>query len=274
MTDGDFSMDLRNATTRDGARIAYRDGGGGEPALLLLPGWASSSRLFDPIVPLLARGNRVLTVDWRGHGESAREVREFGVAELVNDAEAVIDASGAGSVIPVCVSHAGWVGIELRRVLGERVRGLVFLDWIVLDPPPPFLGALAALQDGGSWRQVREQLFSMWLAGSGNEELTSFLAGDMGGYEFEMWARAGREIAASYREHGSPLRALAGLKPPVPAIHIYAQPEDPGYLDAQKAFARENRWFRAVKLNARTHFPMFETPREVAVAIRGFVAAE
>lgn len=33
----------------------------------------------------------------------------------------------------------------------------------------------------------------------------------------------------------SPLQALATLDPPAPVLHVYAQPEDPGYLAAQQA---------------------------------------
>ncbi len=38
----------------------------------------------------------------------------------------------------------------------------------------------------------------------------------------EMWAPAGREISAAYRKFGSPLQALAGLDPLVPALKLSA----------------------------------------------------
>ena len=239
--------------------------------MLLLPGWDSSRRVFAPLVSPLSASHRVLSLDWRGHGRSSRDVGDFGFAQLADDAVAVIQASGARAVIPVAVSHAGWVTIELRNRLGDRVPKLVLLDWIILDPPPPFLNALAALQVESSWREVRDQLFSMWLANTGNEELSTFLYSDMGEYQFDMWARAGREIAAVYREHGSPIKALAALRPPVPVLHVYAQPDDPAYLDAQKSFGAQNTWFHVVKLRARTHFPMFEVPSDVVNAIDSFV---
>jgi hypothetical protein len=56
-------------------------------------------------------------------------------------------ATGARQVVPLAISHSGWVAIELRRRLGSRMPVVVLLDWLVLEPPAPFLDALAALQD-------------------------------------------------------------------------------------------------------------------------------
>lgn len=211
-------------------------------------------------------------MDFRGHGESDRDVGDFGLAELVEDALAVIEQSGAATVVPVALSHAGWVAIELRKRLGDRIPKIVLLDWIVLDPPPPFLQALSALQASDSWRGVRDQLFEMWLGGTSDDRVSEFLASDMGGYSFEMWSRAGREIEHSYRAYGNPLKALAALQPPVSALHIYAQPDAPDYLEAQQAAAARHPWFDVVKLPARTHFPMFEVPAAITDAITAFVA--
>ncbi|GIW52791.1 MAG: hypothetical protein KatS3mg081_2146 [Gemmatimonadales bacterium] len=168
----------------------------------------------------------------------------------MDDALAVIEASRAQEVVPVAMAHAGWVAIELRRRLGVRIPRLVLLDWIVLDPPPPFLGALQSLQDPGQWQQTREQLFSMWLHALDIPALTYYVREDMGSYPFEMWARAGREISDAYAKAGSPVQALANLDTPVPVLHLYAQPEDPGYLAAQQSFGAAHPWFQVSKLEA------------------------
>jgi hypothetical protein len=173
--------------------------------------------------------------------------------------------------VPVALSHAGWVAIELRRKLGPRVCKLVLLDWIILEAPPPFLEALQSLQDPTQWRQTREQLFSMWLDGLDIPELTRHVR-EMGSYPFEMWARAGREISSAYTKAVSPLRALATLDPPVPVLHLYAQPDDPGYLAAQQSFGAAHPWFQVCHVQARSHYPMIEAPDEIAMAIERFVA--
>lgn len=255
----------------EGIRISFDDHGRGEPALLFMPGWCGGRGVFDELARRCATHRRTLTLDWRGHGRSAKPAGDFGADDLVKDALAVIEASQADLVVPVALSHAGWVAIELRRRLGHRVPKLVLLDWIVLDAPAPFLGALRALQDPAQWEQTREQLFSMWLHGLDIVALTQYVREDMGSYPFEMWARAGREISAAYAKAGSPLRALASLESPVAVLHLYAQPDDPGYLAAQQSFSAAHPWFQVSKLEARSHFPMYEMPDEMAKAIERFV---
>lgn len=254
-----------------GLQIDYTDVGHGEPALLLMSGWCATREAFGRMNELCAHHRRVLALDWRSHGHSEESLQDFGAKDLLADALSVIEASGAERVVPVALSHAGWVAIELRRCLGERIPGLLLLDWIVLDPPQPFLAALHALQDPRRWRQSRDQLFSLWLHGVDNPAVNEFVLDGMGSFEAAMWARAGREIAAAYEKFGNPLTALKGLSPSVPVMHLYAQPADPAYLEAQQAFAATHPWFKACRMNARSHFPMLEEPEEMAQAAEDFV---
>jgi pimeloyl-ACP methyl ester carboxylesterase len=251
------------------ARIRFDDVGQGEPALLFLPGWCTSRAVFAPLVPRLAARHRVLSVDLRGHGQSEQGGEDFTSGTLLDDVLAVLEASGARQVIPVALSHAGWFALELRRRLGERIAGLVLLDWIVLEPPPPFLGALGGLQSE-AWRDSREALFGMWLQGVDSPEIIRFIREDMGSFGEDMWKRAAREISSAYAREGYPLRALSALMPPVPTVHLYSQPAEPGYLLAQQSFASDHPWFQVIKLNARSHFPTLEVPEEVVAGIERF----
>jgi pimeloyl-ACP methyl ester carboxylesterase len=257
-----------------GVRISYDDRGEGEPALLFLPGWCVSRKVFADLPRVAAAsGQRVLALDWRGHGESeAAPTPPFGAEELVEDAIAVIKASGARTVVPVALAHAGWIAIELRRRLGNRIAKLVLVDWLVQEAPTPFLRVLEAIQSPEHWSTARDLLFSIWLRGVDDDELKCFIPSDMGAYGFDLWARAGREIEAAYRRWGSPLAALAGLEETLPVLHLYAQPDEPRYLAAQRSFAVDNPWYSVVKLDARSHFPMFEVPQEMNTEIARFIA--
>jgi pimeloyl-ACP methyl ester carboxylesterase len=255
-------------------RISYVDQGQDEPAFLFLPGWCGSRTVFNQLAATHATGRRTLSLDWRGHGQSETPLGDFGSNDLVEDALSVIESSGAARIVPVALSHAGWVAIELRRRLGPRISHLVFLDWIILEAPPPFLEVLQSLQDPSRWHQTREQLFDMWLHGIDNPGLVQYVREDMGSYGFDMWARAGREISAAYTQVGSPLQALTHLAPAVPVLHLYAQPEDPVYLAAQQAFAANHPWFTVWKLEARSHFPTLEVAEQIAAAIEQFVVQE
>jgi pimeloyl-ACP methyl ester carboxylesterase len=254
-----------------GPALGFDDLGDGEPALLLLTGWCSSRARWGRAAPLLAPKRRVVNFEWRGHGDSPPAARDFGTAEMVEDAIAVIEATGVQSLIPCSASHSGWVAIELRRRLGARVPAIVHVDWMVVEPSSAYMELLAELQSAQGWPRARDALFEIWRAGEDRAEIDEALD-VMRRHDAAMWMRSGREIEASYVRHGSPLRALAALGSP-PVLHLYGQPRTDQYLDAQRRFAAEHEWFEVQQLDVATHFSMLEAPREVADAIERFAAA-
>ena len=255
----------------DRCSIAYGDIGAGEPALLLVPGWCESRAVFRKLAPLLRANHRVIDIDLIGQGESPVARSDFGTAELVELTVALIESRGADRIVPVLHSHAGFVGLQLRRRFGDRVPNIVLLDWIVLDPPQPFLDALAALQDPTLWKSARDRLFAMWLHGEEDPDVVAHVHDDMGSFGANMWARAGREIAAAYAHEGSPLAALERVGPPPEVLHLYSQPDDTGYLRAQESFAAAHPWFHVCKLPVPGHFPMIAAAGDVSRAIESFV---
>jgi len=251
---------------RDGRTIAYEESGTGDPLVLLLHGWCASRKELAPLMQHLDR--HVIAVDFRGHGDSSAGSGDFGSAELVDDTLILLDTLGVSSVVPVAEAHAGWIALELCRRVPDRISHAVLLDWIVLDPPPPFLGALAALQDEGAWEQARAGLFSMWRDGVPSEDVHRFVEDVMAAQGFPMWSRGGREIAAAYARHQRPLSAFAALPSPPKVLHLYAQPPTPEYLAAQLAFAADHDWFSVRRLDSATsHFPSLELPATVAACI-------
>lgn len=263
-----------NATTSDGVRIDYRDLGQGDTALLLCPAWCMSRNGFSDLPEKLSAHYRVLSLDWRGHGASQTPSGDFGAAELVEDLLAVVKESGAQRVIPVSLSHSGWAAIELAERLGAaQVPKIVHLDWIVLPPPPMYMELVTALASPAGWQGARDTLFNMWLAGVEDPKLISFVRDEMGATSGEMWMRSGREIGCSIEKGGSALRALSQLNPPRPALHIYSQPADEGYYEAQKQFGAANPWYHVHRLPAHSHFPTFELATDIAAIIEDFARA-
>lgn len=255
--------------------LAVSDLGTGTTATLHLPGWCGGRDVFDPL--LAAESGRRLSVDLPGHGDSVAPMGDFTSADVLADVVAVVDRLGLDRVVPVALSHAGWFAVELRRALGpERVPAIVMIDWMPIGPPPGFLDALAALQDPDAWTGVRAGLFEMWTRGVEAQAVHDYVS-SMGDHEFGMWSRAGREIADGFVEHGTPLAALVGLAEQqgveCPTLHLYAQPADDAYLDAQRGFAAENPWFQVHRLAAASHFPTLEVPEEIAAWIEDFLGA-
>lgn len=253
-----------------GVRIEYDDRGNGEPALLFLTGWCSSRQRWQKVADIARTRRRALSFDWRGHGGSDRSPGEFGVPEMVEDALAVVEASGVETFVPCAASHSGWVAIELRRRLGERVPKLVHADWMLAVPSSRYMEVIKQL-DSDAWPEARDTLFGIWAAGVDTPEIRRVL-GVMAQHGEEMWRRSGREIESSYARQQSPLEAFSRLDPPVPVLHVYGQPQDPEYLDLQLRFAAEHDWFSVLKLDATTHFAMLEAAAEVADAVEAFVS--
>ena len=80
------------------------------------------------------------------------------------------------------------------------------------------------------------------------------------------------EIGADYQAEGNPLKVLGNLTPPIPVLHLYSQPRDDAYLEAQRSFARSHPWFTPRRIDGATHFPTLETPGQVIAAIEDFLA--
>lgn len=251
--------------------MAFDDRGSGEPALLCLPGWCENRSAFTRLVELAGGNRRAIAVDWRGHGGSAPAEGDFTSQDLVADVIAFLDERGVGSVVPVTISHAGWIAVALRRRLGERVARAVFLDWIMTAPPSTFLATLNGLRDPERFRKTRASLFSSWMGRSNVPEVMRHIAEEMGAYGQEMWARAAREIVLAYGQWGSPQHALASIHPALPVLHLYSQPKEDAYLWAQEAFSAAHPWFRVRRLHGETHFPSLEIPEETVEAVEAFI---
>ena len=117
---------------------------------------------------------------------------------------------------------------------------------------------------------MSDGLRAMWTAGLDIPALSSYVD-SMGRYGEAHWARAGREIAAGFAENPVPLEALGALQP-CPTLHLYAQPADDAVLAAQQDYAQTHPWFEVDRLEARSHFPMFEVPEAMTERIEDFVA--
>ncbi|MGC5341906.1 alpha/beta fold hydrolase [Streptomyces sp. DT24] len=256
----------------NGHSISYDDHGPATgPAVVLLSGWCQDHRLFDPLLPHLTDTHRVIRIDWRGHGTDRTPVADFGYPEQADDTIAVLDHLGVDTFLPVSTSHGGWANIELTDRLGaRRVPRSIVIDWIMTPPPEDFADGLAAIQDPERWTEGRQGLFDTWLNGSSNPVVRHHLDKEMADFDFEMWARSCRVIAAGYERWGTPLLRMNALADKRPVRHLFSQPTDAGYVRAQRDFGAEHPWFSYRQIGGETHFPTLDSPGSVAEQIRGF----
>ena len=97
--------------------------------LLLLHGFGHSARVWDPIVPALARRYRVLALDARGHGDSDHDPEfRYDHAAVTRDLEAVLEALGVDRLVLVGHSLGGYAAIRFAARHAEALEKLVLVD--------------------------------------------------------------------------------------------------------------------------------------------------
>lgn len=115
-------------TTRDGVRLAYRDEGEGVP-LLCLAGLTRTMADFDYLLPHLPQGIRVIRMDARGRGESARaDSATYTVPQEAADAVALLDHLGVERAAILGTSRGGLIGLFLCATAKARLSGLCLND--------------------------------------------------------------------------------------------------------------------------------------------------
>lgn len=133
--------------------------------ILLIHGLAGSSLTeWYQVAPKLATDHRVILVDYRGHGLSARSDLRFEVAEAADDLVGVLDALEVNQVDVVGYSMGGVIAQALALRNPGRVRKLVLM------------ATFATHSKGYKWlRRIGAMLTRGWerITGFGTSEVRS-----------------------------------------------------------------------------------------------------
>ena len=132
--------DTEGFIERGGVKVGYEVFGAGEPAILLLTSWAIvHARQWKAQVPYLARHFQVITVEGRGNGRADRPgtAEAYRDREYVDDAIAVLDATGVDRAVVVGLSVGGRHALQLAAWYPERAAGVVAIGAALPWPMPP-----------------------------------------------------------------------------------------------------------------------------------------
>ena len=111
---------------RDGVRVFWERYGEGEQTVLLIPTWEIfPARVWKCQIPFLAQRFQVITFDPRGNGRSdrPRAAAAYNRREYVEDAVAVLDATGVDRALVAAICSGTGIGLAAHHP--ERVAALV-----------------------------------------------------------------------------------------------------------------------------------------------------
>lgn len=198
----------------NGLRFEVLEEGSGDRLALCLHGFPEHAISWRHQMPVLAgMGYRVWAVNQRGYGRTTRpaSVSDYALPNLLDDVAALIDASGASSV--VLIGH-DWGAMVAWCFAAGRSRPLERL--VIMNVPHP-LCFRAALKH---WRQMRKSWYVAF---------------------FQVPVLPERMLAA---KGGAAVRRMfAGLALPADVLAIYTQQiAEPGAATAML------NWYRATRL--------------------------
>jgi pimeloyl-ACP methyl ester carboxylesterase len=114
-----------------GDRVAYRDVGKGDEALLLIHGMAGSSETWRAVIPQLSRRYRVVAPDLLGHGQSAKPRGDYSLGAFAVWLRDFLDE----------------LGISRATIIGQSLGGGVAMQFVYQHPD--YCQRLVLISSGG-----------------------------------------------------------------------------------------------------------------------------
>jgi 3-oxoadipate enol-lactonase len=251
----------REANVLRVSELWYDETGEGTPVVLLHEG-VVDSRIWDPVVPLLAGTHRVVRYDQRGFGRSPLP---DGPYSLVDDLMSVLDAANIERAALVGASRGGGIALIAAVDRPERVSALILAGSGVPGHP---------LDVGWSSEQI-----ARWEAADAAQDLEAMAELDM-----EAWAPMGAdpELRAMFVENalGSNSEVETTDEPvagrlrdiSAPTLVITASRDVPAINDLGALLAREIPGARQAVIEEADHMIPWRTPEELSHLILDFLS--
>ncbi|SFT34562.1 3-oxoadipate enol-lactonase [Sedimentitalea nanhaiensis] len=135
---GDVQLHYRVDGDPDGAPLVFANSLG------------TDLRLWDPVLPLLPKGLKIIRYDKRGHGLSSAPPAPYGMGALVRDAERLLDRLQVRNCVFVGLSIGGMIaqGLAVKRL--DLVRAMVLSNTAAkIGTAPMWQDRIDAVNAGG-----------------------------------------------------------------------------------------------------------------------------
>jgi pimeloyl-ACP methyl ester carboxylesterase len=121
----------------DNVHIEYRVLGHGEPAVILIHGWACDANYWNEQFEALKSRYTVVAVNLAGHGGSASNRTDWSIANYAADVAAVARQLPNPRLVLVGHSMGATVALAATPLIGSRVIGIIAVDALRSVGQPP-----------------------------------------------------------------------------------------------------------------------------------------
>jgi 3-oxoadipate enol-lactonase len=161
----DQRSDLMQIFDAGDARIHYRvDGSDDGAPVVFANSLGTDMRLWDPILPLLPAGLRIIRYDKRGHGLSSVPPAPYSMGALVTDAERLLDHLGVKDCAFVGLSIGGMIaqGLAVKRL--DLIRAVVLSNTAAKIGNPTLWAERIAAVNGSGIESLADAVMERWFS--------------------------------------------------------------------------------------------------------------
>lgn len=127
-------------------------------------------RLWNPMLPHLPDGLRLIRYDKRGHGLSTCPDGPYAIADHMRDLESLLDELGIKEAVIVGLSVGGMIAQALGAARPDLVKGLVLCDTgHVIGPPAIWETRIEAIRKGGI-ESLSDAILERWFGARFHQE--------------------------------------------------------------------------------------------------------
>ncbi|MEG1012486.1 MAG: alpha/beta hydrolase [Ruthenibacterium sp.] len=114
--------------TSDDALLYFEDYGTGRP-IVMLHGFMCSSRFFQANIEGLSKNNRLILVDFRGHGRSSKVLYPHSIRRYAYDVKELLDFLGVEDALLTGWSMGASVALQYNLLFGkDHISALAIVD--------------------------------------------------------------------------------------------------------------------------------------------------
>ena len=256
--------------TRDVTLFVTEAGSPDAPPILFSNSLGTTHRMWDAVVAELSAEFRCIRCDTRGHGASTCSVAPYEIADLADDAAAILDNLGIGKAHFAGLSLGGMTGQAFAVRHAPRLLSLTLMATSAFMPTREAWEERAALVRREGTQAIVGATLERWFtpgfrnlsAGRAQAVADEFRAIDREGYAAACEAIARMDLRPSLKTIGSPTLIVAGR-------------DDPATPPAMAEELRDGIAGSTLTiLSPAAHLLAVERPVETAEALRGFASRQ